>query len=241
MTKFSEFTEYRTKRDFFNHCHISFRNKYVYFGVAKAANSTIKYYLQKIEYQNTPYTVKNVHDKHYSPLLSPYQLDDAEFHAAMYGSEYKRFTLVRNPYARLLSCFLDRVQDTKSASYRNIMKHAGRDPREFSFQEFVGLIGTQKVKEMDCHWRPQVYETYHGRIKMDSVLKFEDLPANLTEIISLTSCSDESIFAEKANKSPSVTSAGKRLDEYYTGDIADMANEIYSEDFAAFNYSKLLA
>ena len=45
-----KFNKYRSGRDFQNHTHISFKNRYVYFGIGKAANSTIKYYLQSIEY-----------------------------------------------------------------------------------------------------------------------------------------------------------------------------------------------
>lgn len=176
MKLYRPFTRNRSLRNFLTHTHISIKNRYVYFAVAKAANSTVKYYLQRVEYLGTPYKVTKIYNKHYSPLLSPNQLDEEDCWAALFGTNFTRFTLVRNPYSRLLSCFLDRLQDSESASYRNARVWSGKDPEGLTFREFVEMISEQTPKEMDCHSRPQVYETYHDILRMDCVLKFEDLP-----------------------------------------------------------------
>jgi hypothetical protein len=240
MTEFQNFTRYRSIRDFFNHTHISFRHKYVYFGVAKAANSTIKHYLHGVEYQGTPYKIGNVHNKLQSPLLSPYQLDAQELQLALYSDKYVRFTMVRNPFHRLLSCFLDRIQDPKSGSYRVAQAAASKDPRELSFSEFVDVIARQKPREMDCHWRPQVFEVYLGEIRMTRTLKFEELPMNLVELRDLTSCEDPKIFDQDINRSPSITSADKKARGYYTPAIVRKVRRIYKEDFNSFGYSQSL-
>ena len=80
---YQPFIERRKIREFLAHTHISAKNRYIYFGVSKAANSTIKFFLQQLEYLGTPYKVKNVHNKHLSPLLSPYQLGEADLKSAV--------------------------------------------------------------------------------------------------------------------------------------------------------------
>ena len=235
------FYKYRSQRDFQNHTHISFKNRYVYFGVAKAANSTIKYYLQSLEYINSPHQVKNVHHKGFSPLLSPFQLDKQELSLALFSDKYKRFTLVRNPFERLLSCFLDRVQDTKSASYKLLQNQMAVDPLDISFNEFVEFVGSQEIKKMDCHWRPQSYEIYNDIITYDDILRFEDLPENIRFLQGLTNQGlsnsiAEKILSENINMSPSNTFAFSKVSEYYNNHIKDMVRKIYAEDFHAFDY-----
>lgn len=240
MFDYGVFKKERAFRDFLAHTHISLKNRYVYMGVAKAANSTIKFYLQQVEYLGTPYKVTNVHNKHYSPLLSPYQLPADILEEAFFGDSFTRFTLVRNPYARLLSCFLDRVQDEKSASFKNLSKHTDCDPRSLDFNSFVQVVSSQEVLQMDCHWRPQVNEIYWGLIDYTEILRFENLPQNIMALKELTGCDDKRIFNAEINKSPSVTSAGTKIQEYYSEETAELVRSVYQEDFEKLGYTEEL-
>ena len=234
---YQPFIERRKIREFLAHTHISAKNRYIYFGVSKAANSTIKYFLQQLEYLGTPYKVKNVHHKHLSPLLSPYQLGDADLESALYGDEFTRFTMVRNPYSRLLSCFLDRVQDEKSASYKVLSKGLGLDPKKITFSDFIEVVGNQDYKDMDCHWRPQVHEIYFDLLSFTKILKFEDLPNNLSELKFLTGTAVDGIFESNQNKSPSVTAAADKFNEYYDQKSIARVQQIYANDFEKLGYS----
>ena len=102
-------TSIKPKNDFLNHTYISLRNNYVYLAVGKAANSTVKHHLYELEYAGTRFKTKSLHDRQSSPLLSPFQLTDELLEDVFTSSKYFRFSLVRNPYTRLLSCYLDRM------------------------------------------------------------------------------------------------------------------------------------
>jgi hypothetical protein len=234
---YDEFIKERSLREFLSFTNISVKNKYIYFAISKVANSTIKYYLQQIEYEGTPYRVKNVHDKHCSPLLSPYQLTFTDFIDALTSDIYKRFVFVRNPYCRVLSCYLDRIQDPKSNSYKNIRTYLGKDPREISFGEFLEAISLQNPKEMDSHWRPQVFESLNGHVKMDKIFFFEQLPKNLKDLSIFLYGEKKRIFNDVVNKSPSRTSANNLIFEYFQPDLVNLTYKIYRRDFVAFGYS----
>ena len=169
MGIYDKYLTTRPIRDFLTYTNISVKHKYIYFAISKVANSTIKFYLQEIEYEGTPYRVKTVHDKHCSPLLSPYQLSLFDLESAFHSDEYKKFAFVRNPYSRILSCYLDRIQDPKSKAYRNINALLVEDPREISFGQFLRAISSQHPIEMDSHWRPQVFESTIDLIKLNKV------------------------------------------------------------------------
>lgn len=86
------------------------------------------------------------------------------------------FVILRCPYARLASAFLDKIVS------RNIefwtLHRAERDafdPRALTFRQFVQLLAKPGNLRLDLHWRPQadflVYEDY------DRWFAFEDMPA----------------------------------------------------------------
>ena len=89
--------------------HISLKHHYVYMMVGKAASSTVTYHLQCVEYRGTRYKPGNVNSRHLSPHIAPFQLARREFVTVMTGPRFRRLTFVRNPYTRLLSCYLHRI------------------------------------------------------------------------------------------------------------------------------------
>ena len=77
----------------------------------KAACSSIKRLLHKIELHDTPYQPnKNVHDRAHSPLLRPTQLPPRAFTECLTSAGWFRFAFVRNPFTRVLSAYLDKIR-----------------------------------------------------------------------------------------------------------------------------------
>src|SRR6476646_383541 len=62
--------------DYFYHIHISLNHKFMYFETPKAACSTIKVVLQRLELRDPSFFLPRplVHERYYSPLLSPAQI-----------------------------------------------------------------------------------------------------------------------------------------------------------------------
>lgn len=114
------------------------------------------------------------------------------------------FAFVRNPWSRLVSCYLNRIVG-QGIEYRNIMKKLSKgswyrldkrlryyarkrihgvgwpEDAEPTFLEFVMREVTgMPVMEMDPHWRPQV--TFLGRHQPHFIGRFERLAEDLKQL-----------------------------------------------------------
>lgn len=106
---FSKIYESKSRHELELGLHISLKFSYVFVQVSKAASSTIKYYLQTKEFEGTRFSVQDVNNNYLSPLLSPFQLRDDQLYQILQSNQIRRVTFVRNPFSRLLSCYLDRI------------------------------------------------------------------------------------------------------------------------------------
>lgn len=224
--------------DFLNHSYISLRNAYVYMAVGKAANSTVKHHLYELEYAGTRFKTKSVHDRQSSPLLSPFQLPDALLEEVFTSPKYYRFTVVRNPYTRLLSCYLDRIVPGDSMPYRQLLQAMGKPVgSKVSFADFVYTVCRQPPHNQNNHWRLQTSEICTSAIAFDFIGKQETFAADMKQIWSRVAAGRPVPNFEAENKAPSITSAEKRLDEFYTPELVAMVREAYRDDFSTFGYS----
>lgn len=224
--------------DFLNHTYISLRNHYVYTAVGKAANSTVKHHIYELEYTGTRFKTKSVHDRQSAPLISPFQLPDHLMEEVFTSPKYYRFSVVRNPYSRLLSCYLDRIKPANSAPYRQLMLAMGKPAgTQVSFAEFIETICKQKPYYQNNHWRVQTSEICTEAIHYDFVGKQESFAADMAQVWSHIAPGRQIPNFAGENKAPSITSASKHLGEYYTPELVEMVREAYREDFATFGYS----
>lgn len=97
------------------------------------------------------------------------------------------FTILRCPYSRLLSAYLDKFLNRNPVAWRYIDQHRRSiNYDDVTFEFFVKSMGREAIRNGDIHWMPQVnfmvYENY------DDVFAFEDFPglvARLKEKIDL--------------------------------------------------------
>lgn len=222
--------------------HISPANRYIYVNVPKTACSTVKASLWLNEQvaagkaPSVPTLGKELHNKKLSPLLSPSDLPAEEFFRRL-EDDYK-FCFVRNPYTRILSCYLDKIV-RGTGEKAQILRVLGMDPAELkaniSFDAFVDVLYQQKSFEMDPHWRVQTDQCLYDNIEYDLVGRFESFEKDLTSVLSL-------LFEHPADKPvvhiPHATSADSKLNAYYTGSTADKVYARYQSDFEIFRYSR---
>jgi hypothetical protein len=224
--------------DLFNHTYISLRNHYMYTAVGKAANSTVKHHIYQLEYHGTRFKAKSIHDRQSSPLLSPFQLPDDLMEEVFTSSKYYRFSIVRNPYSRLLSCYLDRIVPADSAPYRQLMLLMGKPIGTLvSFAEFIEAVCKQMPYDQNNHWRLQTSEIGTSAIEYDFVGKQENFAADMATVWQHIAPSRILPNFTTENKAPSITSANERLNQYYTPELIEMVKEAYSDDFKTFGYS----
>jgi hypothetical protein len=226
---------------------VSLHYKYTWFPVSKVANSSIKYALYTAELRPAQRrmvsdTFGKLHDPLYSSLLTGFQIpaESDLFYRAYFSDEFYRFGFVRHPYARVLSCYLDRVADMQKSVSKEIHRMAqdnlGIDRSPVSFEEFVQVLTTfDGLHRMNEHYRPCYHELFAGDVPLDFVGRFETLNedwATVRDHLGL----DPSITL--GHKHPKPTSAADKLRKYYTPTAKRLVDEIYADDFEAYGYER---
>lgn len=220
--------------------HISLKNKYVYFQISKSASSTVKGALQTIEVKGTGRRVINVNNRNLSPHIWPSQLTEEMFISILKDPAFRKISFVRNPYTRILSCYLHRIiAEPHSASNKALKKaNAGHGGPDISFQEFVSVICEQKSSEQESHWRVQTDEIFYDLILDWAFIgRMEELATEIEKMNSI-------IFGktpfkhELGNLSPMSTGASEKLKAYYDTETQKKILDRYERDFTAFGYSE---
>ncbi|MGB3405183.1 MAG: sulfotransferase family 2 domain-containing protein [Microcoleaceae cyanobacterium] len=84
--------------------------------------------------------------------------------ASLITADYT-FVILRCPYSRLASCYLDKIVDRSLDSWilQNLTNHS-LDLSKVSFEVFIKLMKKAAIKKGNIHWQPQidflVYEEY---------------------------------------------------------------------------------
>lgn len=237
--KLEDISRIKPLRDFYDHSYISLKNKYLFHSIGKSANSTVKHFLYLIEYQGTRYKTKSLHDRQSSPCLSPFQLSNELYEEVFFSKDYFRFTFVRNPYTRLLSCYLDRIIPKVSAPYRQLISVTDKEiGYDFSFKEFIEIICQQEPYDQNNHWRLQFDDSCAKLIPYTYIGKQETFAENMEFVWSKIARGIKVPDFKNTNKSPSKTNSKNKLKQYWTGEIADLVATTYKDDFEYFGYSK---
>jgi len=233
LKELEPFSKYISADEFSYSLHFSLKFNYLYVASPKVGSSSIKYFLIKNELNgNDLYHDKyDINRRKFSPLINGKQVGKVE---SFLKSNMFKFCFVRDPYIRVLSCYLDKIVDNPEFTNNFEQKNGGAKLRNLSFEEFVNLISSQKIKDMDPHWRPQYYQTsqecidfnFIGRLeKYDDDIKFISNQLNLNQSF-LTNLNNHK------------TQAKRKIDTLYSHAIIRKVNLIYNKDFETFGYKK---
>lgn len=92
--------------------------------------------------------------------------------ASLIQAEYT-FVILRCPFARLASAYLDKIVDTTSVAWElhDVLKRTVEND-ELSFRRFVNAISKPSVLRSNIHWRPQVdflvYKDYDDYFNLET-------------------------------------------------------------------------
>lgn len=193
---------------------VSKKYRFIYFRVPKSANTTVISSLLS----NDPEKDKKGIRKDAFGNLTTLIFTKIE--------RYKIFTVVRNPYTRVLSAYLQKV---RSGSKRHLIDIQG----DISFEDFVSWLENGGLNK-NGHWRPQhkiVPLSFPGLI----IIKMENLEAELDPLLKEI---DENMKI-KARQSHR-TGSNNLTSDYYTAELAARVYALYKEDFINFGYDRSL-
>lgn len=151
------------------------------------------------------------------------------------------FTVVRNPYSRLLSAFLHKRNEAlKGAlSYQKVpgMLEGGAS----GFNDFVSFIESGGLFK-DSHWWPQKDLLFLPVEKFDYIVKVESLASGIEQVVSsvgLKCISKDSLSKPHCSETSldgKVTNSSKLVGEYYSSTLINRVYSIYKDDFESFGY-----
>ena len=212
--------------------NISNKYNYIYFENPKVGCSTIKRTLQIMETNDKTLLDMDVHNKTKSPLLSPLQLVNPITH---HLKSHFKFSFVRNPYTRILSCYLDKIVGNEWE--RNIrLPKIGYSPNDnLTFEEFLLAIRKFPIEKWDIHWMPQTILLAHNKVKMDFIGRLEYFDLDFKKVIAFLK-KEPFENSNIVNVKHHSVGANKKLQQYLTKKCEDLIKEIYYDDFKAFGY-----
>lgn len=167
-------------------CH---RYKLAYFPIPKVASSTIKRLFAVLDgrpAEGNPHFDLDLDYGRARDLRQTY-------------ADYHTFTIVRNPWDRLVSCYTDKIAGLSSdpdfagrhdihSGFLRYNRLSGRRifSKSMSFAEFVGAVSWIPDLVADEHFRSQyrMFTAPSGQSLAQTILRFEDFPDSLDELLS---------------------------------------------------------
>lgn len=219
---------------------VSLKHRYLYAQAPKVASSTLNRRLIALELQGSgiSYDETALHLAPYRSVhVRVFQMPKPMLVKCFFGPGTFRFCFVRDPYARVLSAYLDKVgykQDPAAA----VFDHFGRDrtapDTSVSFAEFVAFLEAQRgqIGAWNIHWRPLARLLRPDLIPYDLIGRLENFEADFAAVsarIGQTPAGD-------AVAAPHQTGAAERIGDFYTPDLRARVAALYAEDFATFGY-----
>ncbi|MGD0212449.1 MAG: sulfotransferase family protein [Terriglobales bacterium] len=221
--------------------------RYLYFEVPKAACTQMKELLRRqvgapplqlfvgklMETRRDMF----VHARENVPLPSLVDLDNSTQREVLESDSFFRFTIVRNPYTRLVSAWKNKVVPCEPGAERLYLDIKGRLPdihakELIAFDEFVNYLQAKSdLSAADPHWRRQVDHLFLDALSFSHVGQLENMAATMARFQQHLGLA-EPLMGGKKNVSAPVGLAT------YNQDLADKVYSLYHEDFERLGYNR---
>ena len=178
--------------------------KYVYFRVAKAGTRTILHFLREHDVY--------VQGAHITP-----DAYDNPYHQKW--DKYFKFSFVRNPWDRMLSCFRDKTKRVLGTPYEIKLYSQFKN---CSFVEFVEEVAKQGLDNFDEHLRPQSSCMPEN---IDFVGKLETFETDFKHVLQKLNIEPTDWPPKRRNSTPHL-----HYPECYNNKTVDLVTELYKED-----------
>lgn len=182
--------------------------------IPKAANSSV---IVNLAYRRFGREIPSKEAKRLFRTPSQLKASELDELASLY-----KFAFVRNPYTRVLSAFLDKVD-----------RRTQRKGQEASFHEFLDRLENGELYS-NAHWAPQVSLLLLPFEQFDFFGKTEHLDRDLGEVLKHlhTDIDDPRILSALGN----ATGASGKLTTYFDDETKARVDTLYRADFEAFGY-----
>ena len=145
-----------------------------------------------------------------------------------FAKNYFSFSVVRNPWDRLVSCWMDKVITRKptETQFRNGLRWE-LNYQKPGFKDFIEIITETENITKDSHW--DLYFNIIPVIDIDFIGKFENLQEDFNTICDKIGIPQQTLQYENATKH-------KHYTEYYDDETRQIVAEKYRKDIEYFGY-----
>ena len=150
------------------------------------------------------------------------------------------FTVVRNPWTRTLSAFLDKIANGPVDKYGSIPGFG--DNSKTGFAAFISFLGNGGL-HANHHWKPQKDALALPISHFQTICRLEKLTEELPLALAQTGLSLPSPerlqrpHTIESNQQSKLTQASSKLTHYYSQQTMHAVADLYSADFKLGNYS----
>lgn len=203
---------------------------FFYNRLPKAANTTVARLLAERSAYSRPLAREG--DKHRwlrPPLMSRAQV------ASLATDAVVTFTVVRNPYSRVLSSYQDKIlRGPRAERWKRQLEIGESGTASFlAFCRFLANGGLYR----DAHWAPQSSLMLLPLEKFDHVCKVESLDADLSQVL-------QHIWGDagpsEMPRAGNPTNASGKLHAAYCDESKSLVDRLYAADFEQFGYAREL-
>lgn len=204
------------------------KHKAIYFFIPKVACTSLKKTMGEVLgiYQRT-------WREHLNPFGSPKILNEQYYHWQHYPfvtdatlfDDYFKFTFVRNPWDRLISCYYNKVKKGYSG-----FRQYGFSP-DMDFHDFAMRVCDIPDDQADSHFRSQTNILRStGKVNMDFIGRLETFNEDFTFV-----CRKIGLHATPPGRLMRSSRGGTRA-EHYSSELAELVGARYQEDIVTFVY-----
>ncbi len=230
------------------HIDVLPEHRIIYLCVPKSASSRIKMSLSALLGRNLS-TLDAVHKRKLSGLKAPHHVGLSRFYRLATDTQTLRFSFVRNPYARLVSCWANKFRnkpltdgdpfvDQYLAARGDIDASLPAGPgRSMAFSDFVRFISKPEARNLNAHWQCQHELIARPGIALDFIGRVERFEQDFARVF-------DHVGADGALRDimrhPVNASRRQPWQDYYTSELATIVYRAYEADFDHFRYPRAL-
>ncbi|RWM18150.1 MAG: hypothetical protein EOR72_06250 [Mesorhizobium sp.] len=236
---------YRATTDIDYFFHVFPDRKLIYVEVPKAGCTTVKRLLSICAYGiNHDDDPEAYHSRRKSGLLAPSDVGVKLFESLLRDPETLIFSVVRNPFSRLRSCYLNKFFELKLSDPGNTglieqlmgdmtsLSSSDIDRDQLSFDSFVKGACTTAALGKNGHWSLMSAIIPNSSDFRIEIIKLESLAQGLNPVLARLGASEEirNSLAKPLNQSAPTPGIA------WTRPLVDAVRRAYAEDFRRFGY-----
>ena len=206
------------------------KHNFLYLNNPKSGCGSVKLnFWVNIEDVRARQAVRNLHNVRKSPFCNMIS-------NLTWAENANVFTIVRNPFTRVVSSYLDKISVPGKRVRREFdMRYGIKDARDISFDDFVDLICDDEPEQLDHHWRPQHINVLESFVRPNFIGTLESIDRDLPLILNHVLGEDiKPVEVSQRHKTGASTSY---FDILSNRSSVGKLSKLYARDFEVYGYT----